>query len=136
MKFFYAVLVALSVCVVSAFAGSTTILSTTTYNVAAASYSDSSPTALPKVGAYNFDCVATTSGTTNFTGLILRLEQEGISGGGWYTVNASTFSTMAGLGPTVAFVTPDVYLGGRIRAVWSITTGSATVKVVAREVNP
>lgn len=117
-----------------AFAGSTVVLSTTSYNVAGAAATDESPVALPDVGAYTFDLVATTSGTTSFTGLVVYLQQGGISGGGWYTVNNSTFTTCAG--SCVYFVSPDVYLGGRIRAIWSVTTGSATIKVTAREVNP
>jgi len=109
------------------------VVSTTIYN--GTTQADLSEVALPEVGAYVFDMVATSSGPiTGIESLVLYLQQSGVSGGGWYTIRASTFTTCNA--NCTQFVVPDVYLGGSIRARWTITSGSATVKVTARKVSP
>ncbi len=116
-----------------AFAESTVVLSTTTYN--GANQDDLSEVALPEVGAYIFDMVATSSGAiVGIESLVLYLQQSGVSGGGWYTVRATTFTTCNS--NCTQFSVPDIYLGGSIRARWTITSGSATVTVTARKVSP
>lgn len=116
----------------SAYAGSTTILSTTTYSAATSTHN--AKVALPEVGYYIFDVVATSSGTKQNWALALYLQNQGVAGGDWYTMFNSTITACND--DCTRFIVPDVYMGGYVRAVYSMTTGSVTIKVVGREVNP
>ncbi len=123
--------VLLAVAPLIAFSGSTVVLDTTTYPSA---QTFSTPIALPEVGAYNFDLVVTASGTPAFTSASVYLQQEGISRGANYTIANGTFTTCTG--QCAQFVVPDVYLGGRIRACWTVVGSSVSLKVTARKVSP
>lgn len=116
-----------------AYSDSTVVLTTTTYAGADQTTASLAPVALPEVGAYIFDMVAESSGTADTWGLQLYLQQEGVAGGKFYTINASTFTTCNS--NCTQFVVPDIYLGGRIRAQWAITSGSATITVTARQID-
>ena len=109
----------------------TVILSTTTYETA--DEAGDAPVALPKAGAYYFDMVITSSGTA-FTSVDVYLQQRGIASGQFYTIYNSTFTNCSI--PCTRFIVPDMYLGGDVRARWSVGGGSATITVTARSVTP
>lgn len=117
--------------------GGTVIASTATYNGAdVTGLSGNPPVSLPSPGVYYFDMVAvgTPTAASTFSGLVVYLQQQGVAGGNWYTVYNSTFATCANA--CSAAIVPDMYLGGNVRAQWTITTGSATLTVNARSVTP
>ena len=117
-----------------AFAESAVILSSTVYGNMSQTKANLVPVALPKPGVYVFDLVIDSSGSTAFSGLQFYLQQEGLGQGNFYTIGNSTFTSCSA--PCAYGIYPDVYLGGRVRAQYSMTSGSATVKITAREVNP
>lgn len=118
-----------------AFAASTVILSTTTYPGLSQTKTSVIPVALPKPGVYVFDLVAdSTAAAVAWTSLQVYLQQEGLSRGTWYTLPKSTFTACtAACGENVY---PDLYIGGRVRAQWTLTGSSVTFVVTAREVSP
>lgn len=111
----------------------TVVGSTTTYN--GADEANFPPNALPAAGPYIFSLVATSTPATTspITGLSVYLQQVGVSGQ-VYTLNASTFTTCNAA--CVQLVDPDVYEGGNIKVRWTITSGSATIKVSATPITP
>lgn len=112
----------------------TVVLSTTTYANSAID-TESVAISLPEAGAYIFDMVAESSGTTDTWGLALYLQQRGVSGGNaYYTINNSTFTTCNA--DCTKLVIPDVYIGGDVRAAWAISSGSVTIRITARKVTP
>lgn len=126
--------IALALAPLIAYAGSTVILSSTVYGGMSQVKTNVVPIALPGPGVYVFDLVADSTNSVAFSGLQFYLQQEGLSRGSFYTIPNSTFTACsAECGYTVY---PDLYIGGRVRAQYSITSGSATVRITAREVNP
>lgn len=115
---------------IQAFAG-TVVVSTTTYP--GRSPADESAISLPEIGAYAFDVVVAASGTA-FTSVDLYLQHQGISGTQHYTVNNSTITQCTGA--CTRFITPDLYMGGSIRAWWTVVGASATITVTARQLSP
>lgn len=112
----------------------TVIVDTATYS--GADTANVAVVALPEPAVYVFDLVVTgtPTATSNITSLSVYVQQQGVAGGQFYTINSSTFTTCNG--PCTQFVTPDVYVGGNTRAQWTVTTGSANVRVTARKVSP
>mgnify|MGYP001614534768 CR=1 FL=1 len=112
----------------------TVVVDTNTYN--GSDIANIAVVALPEPAVYMFDLVvaAPPTVTSGITTLVVYAQQPGVAGGQFYTVNSSTFTTCNGA--CTQFVTPDVYVGGNVRAVWTITSGSATVRVTARKVSP
>ena len=119
---------------VAAMADSTVILSSTVYAGMSQVKSNIITVALPKVGVYVFDMLIESTGTIAFSNLQVYLQQEGLSRGSFYTIAGSTFTACSSECGYALY--PDIYLGGRIRAQYNITTGSATVKIIARNVSP
>lgn len=116
-------------------AATTTVYSTTTYGgVAAGQQGLITPAALPSIGAYYFNLVVTSTNSTAFTGLQVYMQQQGIAGGQYYTVQNSTFTSCSAA--CTQFVVPDIYLGGNVRPQWAITSGSATLTVTAIPASP
>jgi hypothetical protein len=116
-----------------AHAGSTVIVSSTVYANMSQAKTNVVPVSLPKPGLYTFDIVVDSTGSVAFSSLAYYLQQEGLSGQ-FYTVYNSSFTSCSAACAQALF--PDMYLGGRVRAQYSMTSGSATVKITAREVNP
>lgn len=118
-----------------AYAGSTVIISTTSYPGVSQTKTSVAAVSLPKPGVYVFDLVAdSTAAAVAWTSLQVYLQQEGLGRGNWYTLPKSTFTACtAACGENVY---PDLYIGGRVRAQWTLTGSSVTFTVTAREVNP
>lgn len=131
---FLLLIATLALAPVLAFAESTVILSSTVYGGMSQVKTNLLPVALPRPGLYTFDLVVDATGSVAFSGLQFYLQQEGLSRGSFYTVYNSTFTSCSAECGYAIF--PDMYLGGRIRAQYNITSGSATVKITAREVDP
>lgn len=131
-KIILGALLSIALLPIFAFSESTVILTTTTFAGTDQTVTSLAPIALPEVGAYVLDMVAVSSGTLDTWGLVLYIQQEGVAGGRFYTVNNSTFTTCNA--DCTEFVIPDVFLGGRLRAQWAITSGSATITVTARQI--
>lgn len=116
----------------------TVIASTVTYS--GADVANFPGTALPEPGTYAFtlNVVSTPSATSAITAFIGYVQQQYVSGGDWLTVSGSTFTTctLSGGGSCTYTLWPALYHGGNLRAAWSVTSGSATVKVTAHKVNP
>ena len=114
--------------------GGTVIVDTVTYS--GANLADIPAVALPKVGYYMFDLVVTATPTASsaITGFTAYVQQQGVAGGNYYTLFNSTFTTCNAA--CSDFLAPDMYVGGNVRGMWAITTGSATVKMTAREITP
>lgn len=112
----------------------TVIVDTVTYN--GADLSSIRGTALPNVGYYMFDMVvkSTPTSTSAISGLAAYVQQQGVAGGNYYTLYNSTFTTCNGA--CSYFLAPDMYVGGIVRGMWAITSGSATIKITAREISP
>lgn len=126
---------ALAITPLLAYADSTVILTTTTYPGLSQTKTSVIPVALPRPGVYVFDLVAdSTSAAVAWTSLTVYLQQEGLSRGTWYTLPKSTFTACTG--PCGENVYPDLYIGGRVRAQWTLTGSSATFTVTARSVQP
>ncbi len=88
--------------------------------------------AVPAV--YMFDLAAAPApSTATFSGLSVWIQQQGPSGN-WYTIQNSTFTTCSAA--CYEFVTPELYEGGNVRAQWSVTSGSVTFTVTARQEIP
>ena len=130
---FFLSLLFITLCLVAQMWAGTVIVSTTSYRNA--DEENVAFVALPHVGAWQFDLVANSTPTLtgSFDTLALYMQQEGISGE-LYTIVNSTFATCSF--KCFKRVNPDVYLGGNIRARWTITSGSVTFTVTAREVLP
>lgn len=112
----------------------TVITSTVTYN--GADVSGFAATALPEPGSYAFDLVVTATPTTssNITSLIVYVQQQYVNGGEFLTIAGSTFTTCNAACSYSLW--PGLYQGGNLRASWSVTSGSATIRVTARKVTP
>lgn len=118
-----------------AYADSTVIIATTTYPGLSQTKTSVASVALPSKGVYVFDLVAdSTAAAAAWTSLTVYLQQEGLSRGAWYTLPNSTFTALTA--PGAAFVYPDIYIGGRVRAQWTLTGSSVTFTVTGRNVTP
>ena len=126
--------VLLGVAPVVALAESTVIVSSTVYGGMSQARTNWLPVALPRPGVYVFDMVIDSTGSIAFTSLQFYIQQEGLSRGTFYTVPGSTFTACSAECGYALY--PDTYVGGRLRAQYNITSGSATVRIVAREVSP
>ncbi len=115
-----------------AFSG-TVILSTTTFPGADEAGIDAE--ALPEVGVFNFDVVVTSSKTGEIPIVDLYLQQVGISGVALYTI-VNTTITQCTTDPCTRFIIPDVFLGGKVRARFTVSGSSANITVTARQVSP
>ena len=133
VKICFAFLLMWSAAVMAAFSG-TVIVDTVTYN--GADLSSIQGAALPNVGYYMFDMVvkSTPTSTSAISGLAAYVQQKGVAGGNYYTLYNSTFTTCNGA--CSYFLAPDMYVGGIVRGMWAVTSGSATIKITAREISP
>ena len=112
----------------------TVIASTVTYS--GADVYNFAGTALPEPGTYAFSLVVTATPTSSsaISSFIAYVQQQYAPGGDWVTVAGSTFTTCSAA--CTYSLWPALYHGGNMRAAWSVTSGSATVRVTAHRVVP
>ena len=115
-------------------AAGTLIASTVTYN--GADVANFEGTALPEPGNYAFSLVvkSTPSTSSAISALVVYIQQQYVAGGDWLTIAGSTFTSCSAA--CTYSLWPGLYQGGNLRAAWSVTSGSATIKVTAHKVSP